>query len=292
MTSSSRKTGYLDSDFQIFHITDQPQTVFAPHYHDFHKILIFLRGNASYVVEGRQYDLVPGDVVLVEAGEVHRPLIHDSSVYERVILYLSFSFFDRLEQEGWDLFRCFRQGRENCSSLVRLSSPEAFHFPRMIRDLASASKDNGYTASLYRRVKLTEFLILLNRALMAEPMGYAQAVTANPTVLRIMEYINDHLTQETLTVDAIAKACFLNRSYLMHLFKAETGYTIGTYITEKRLFLARGYMSSGMAVTEACYRSGFRNYSSFYYAYRQKYHIPPTGKTAPLSETDWSPDCE
>lgn len=28
MISSSPKTGYLESDFKIFHITDQPKTVF------------------------------------------------------------------------------------------------------------------------------------------------------------------------------------------------------------------------------------------------------------------------
>ena len=64
MEASYQKTGYLTSDFQLFSIQDQRKKTFDLHYHDFHKILIFLQGNISYAVEGRQYDLQPGDILL------------------------------------------------------------------------------------------------------------------------------------------------------------------------------------------------------------------------------------
>ena len=78
-----------------------------------------------------------------------------------------------------------------------------------------------------------------------------------------------------LSIDKIADAAFLNRSYLMHLFRDETGYTIGKYITEKRLYLANHAIEQGVSVTDACYQSGFRNYTTFYQAYRNKYHKSP-----------------
>ena len=43
----------------------------------------------------------------------------------------------------------------------------------------------------------------------------------------------------------------------MHLFRDETGYTIGKYITEKRLYLANHAIEQGVSVTDACYQSGF-----------------------------------
>ena len=36
------KRGYLNSDFKIFHLTDQISTEFEFHYHEFHKITIFI----------------------------------------------------------------------------------------------------------------------------------------------------------------------------------------------------------------------------------------------------------
>lgn len=271
-----KKTGYLNSDFRLFYNMDQSKRTFTFHYHDFHKILIFLRGNVSYAVEGRQYDLTPGDIVLVNAGEIHRPIIHDDSVYERIIIYVSPHFFRQFEGEDCDLYRCFEKSRANQSSLLRIPSPASRDLEKITSELIGTTKAEVFALDLYQKIKFIEFLILLNRAVLKEPQGYTEAVTANPTVMNILKYINDHIAEEHLCVDTIAQAVFLNRSYLMHLFKAETGYTLGKYITEKRLFLARSHIARGMSVTEACYRSGFKNYTAFYYAYRNKYHTAPT----------------
>ena len=40
--SHYEKTGYLHDDFKIFHLKDTSMRPIDFHYHDFHKILIFL----------------------------------------------------------------------------------------------------------------------------------------------------------------------------------------------------------------------------------------------------------
>lgn len=117
-------------------------------------------------------------------------------------------------------------------------------------------------------------MILLNRIVMNEQITYLTAGTVNPVVLDIMNFVNEHIAED-LSIDMIAQNIFLNRSYIMHLFKSETGYTIGKYITEKRLFLANLYISQGVSMTDACYKSGFKNYTTFYQAYKKKYHVSP-----------------
>lgn len=54
-----KKTGYLNNDFKIFHLIDQGMAPVNFHFHEFHKILILLKGNVSYCIEGRSYDLQP-----------------------------------------------------------------------------------------------------------------------------------------------------------------------------------------------------------------------------------------
>ena len=44
----TEKTGYLEQDFRLFHIKDQTKREFSYHYHDFHKVIIFLSGKAAY----------------------------------------------------------------------------------------------------------------------------------------------------------------------------------------------------------------------------------------------------
>ena len=59
------KRGYLNHEFRLFHLRGQMDTPVAYHYHDFHKVLILLNGEADYIVEGRSYHLRPLDIVLV-----------------------------------------------------------------------------------------------------------------------------------------------------------------------------------------------------------------------------------
>lgn len=58
--SQTEKTGYLNEDFRLFHIKDQTKKEFAYHYHDFHKVVIFISGKVVYHIEGKAYQLSPG----------------------------------------------------------------------------------------------------------------------------------------------------------------------------------------------------------------------------------------
>ena len=65
---------------------------------------------------------------------------------------------------------------------------------------------------------------------------------------------------------------------MMRLFRRETGTTIHSYLTERRLGLARELMKEGMSATDACFRSGWRSYCSFTRAYGKRFGSPPTGR--------------
>ncbi len=272
----AQKKGYLNSEFRIFYLTNAEPRDFQSHYHDFHKLLFFESGSVSYYIEGETYQLQPYDLVLVPAGEVHRPVIHDDSPYRRLIVYLSPAFFDGYRTGGSDLFSCFSACIRRNSHVLRAKKGRESRLYPQIRELISTvpAQDSGSLLELYQRSLLVQILILLSFAAEGDNISYPAASVANPQVLRALSYINEHLREE-LSVNRIADACFLNRSYLMHLFRRETGYTIGTYITEKRLFAARTMIRSGCSVTEACMQSGFPGYSSFYRAYRKKFGEPP-----------------
>lgn len=271
MDNKYEKTGYLNSEFELFHITDSGMHEYKFHYHDFCKVLIFLSGNVSYVIEGRQYELKPCDIVLVDAGAIHRPVINDESPYERIIAYVSAAFFENYRRDGSDLYHCFEKCSHSHSGVIRTDDPDAVSSVNMLSD-AFSSKD--YAWQLLRRIRFIEFMIQLNRSVLTDKSLFPHAVQGNSTVLGIIDYINANITSD-LPVDRIAADMFLSRSYLMHIFKEETGYTIERYVTEKRLFMAKKYIQDGMSVTDACYRSGFRNYSNFYHAFRKKYDFLP-----------------
>lgn len=48
-------------------MTDIGRQEFEFHYHDFDKILIFLSGKVTYLIEGRSYELQPYDIIFDQA---------------------------------------------------------------------------------------------------------------------------------------------------------------------------------------------------------------------------------
>lgn len=277
MESTYQKTGYLKEDYKIFHLKGSLNQPVSYHYHDFHKIFIFLKGNADYSIEGREYALQPNDIVFVGAGEIHKPVPQDNFPYERIIIYLSPTLFESICTYGCDLFSCFQKMLQNHSSILRLPENDITRFLSITHELAASSQSTEFASSLFGRIKLIEALILLNRLFHMDYTGHVTEISSHPAVRATISYITAHITED-LSIDQLAKYVYLDRSYLMHLFKSETGYTIGKYITQKRLFLARQYIEEGYSITDSCFKCGFNNYASFYHAYKAKYGTSP--KTA------------
>lgn len=267
--------GYLNEDFKMFHIVDHGTNDIAFHYHNFHKILICLDGDLSYCIEGRTYQLEKNDIVFVSAGEVHRPIAHSNHIYDRIIIYVSKDYLSKHKSGNDDLSLCLQQAHEKQSHVLRIPSFNNGKLGNIMRDLENALKEDDFANDLYRNLLFLEFMVQLNRAAQKNAVEYLSTTSSNDKVVAIIDYLNKNLTKE-ISIDSLADQFYISRYYLMHSFKEATGYTIGNYITTKRLLLAKELIHQGMAVTDACYESGFHSYSTFSRAYKKTFGFSPT----------------
>lgn len=268
------KTGYLNSNFKIFHLIDEKMTPIDFHFHDFHKILLLMRGNVSYCVEGRTYDLKPEDIVFVPAGEVHRPILHDTSVYERIIIYISKDYLADYRTDSYDLAQCLIEAHRKQSHVLRVPAFGTTKLGQIVRELEQSLDSTEYAYELYHNLLFLEFMIELNRVAIHDGIEYLADSSSNKKMLDVIDYLNEHLTDD-ISIDFLADTFFLSRYHLMHAFKEETGYTIGNYLTTKRLLLARDLIQQGKPITNVCYECGFRNYSTFSRAYKKNFGSSP-----------------
>ena len=72
MEENAVSRGYLQEEFRLFHNRDTLGAVTELHYHDFYKIMMLIEGDGSYTIQGRRYELRPGDVVLVDGVRARR----------------------------------------------------------------------------------------------------------------------------------------------------------------------------------------------------------------------------
>ena len=274
--------GYLHEDFRLFHLRGAMEESVDWHYHTFHKIIEFLGGESGYGVEGKQYLLQPGDLVLVPQGCIHRPEAEPNAPYERRILYLSPEFLRRAGG-SCDLAACFDRAREEFRFVVH---PADGTGGDQLTALEHAEREDAFGRELLAQSLLFQFLIGLNRAMADDLLQYAKPAAYDRKIEAILRYLSEHLT-EPVSIDDLAARFFVSKYHMMRQFRAQTGYTIHGYLTGKRLMFARAMIAAGTPVLQASEESGFGDYSAFLRAYRKQFGAAPNQEKRANTPQKW-----
>ena len=236
--------------------------------------MFFLAGHGNYIVEGRTHVLRPYDVVLVRQGAIHKAQIDPNERYERVILYISPDFLRAQSTAVSALDACFHLPADGESFVLRPEADRRTALLRTLDALEAEEQSTAYGHDLLSRAQMLQLLVMLGRGLNDDGSSYAPSEHCNEKTAAILEYLNTHLTED-ISIDALADTFYLSKYYMMRLFRAETGFTIHGYLTDKRLRVARDLIARGMRTTDACYQCGYHDYSAFSRAYKKRFQVSP-----------------
>ena len=267
---SLAKTGYLKEDFRLFHINDRTDREFEWHYHDFHKIIVFVSGKVTYHIEGKAYQLKPQDILLVSQGAIHKPEIDPSIPYERYIFWIR----DYLSSP--ELNTCFQKANDRSFNLIRLDSVLQEKLKDLLPEIEHSLRDTQFGDSILSKALFAQFMIYINRIFLKSSTAPDQkSYSSDSQVEQLLKYINRNLS-ENLSIDHLAERFFFSKYHMMRKFKKETGYTIHNYIISKRLLHARFLIAQGTPVMKAAMQSGFQDYTAFVRAYKKQFGTVPT----------------
>ena len=270
------KRGYLNEGFRLFHLKDSRAPKLDYHYHEFDKLILLLGGKVTYVVEGVTYFLQPWDVLLVQHNMIHRPIIDPTLPYERIVVWLDRKWLGDRRDPGEALDTCFHTVQERGFHLLRTSPERRLEYMKDIQRLEESLRSQEFAAARLADTLCQQLLIGVNRDLLRSRTAQEEqdSYRVDPKVEEILKYIAAHL-EENLTVDSLAKRFYLSRYYLMHRFKAVSGYTVHQYISQKRLLRAGELIRSGVPVMKAAEQAGFSEYSTFLRAFQNTFHMSP-----------------
>lgn len=270
------KRGYLNTDFLLFHLTDKTEEEMKFHYHEFDKIVVLLDGRATYSVEGREYFLQPGDILLVRHHDIHKPIMDREYGYERIVIWINHDFLVNNSSSDTDLALAFTLLSKNSNCLLRPSEDDRKICMDKLFELEEYAGSTAYGSALLKSSALIQFLVLTSRLAIRGTEYEASSVCRYDTKIdAIIKYINSNLDTAP-DCDEIAARFFISKSYLMHKFKSETGYTIHNYCLQKRLLYSRSLIEQGHTINEAALASGFTEYTTYLRAFKKLFGALPS----------------
>ena len=271
--SNYKKRGYLLENFRLFHLRSAGGSPVDYHYHEFCKMLLLISGSGGYAIDGQRYLLQPGDIVLLGSRSIHRPELDGDAPYERIIIYISPEYLQRCSTAECDLLWIFsgEKGR-----VLRLQDSRKLF--RLAAALEEDLKREDFGREVLSSAGLLRLLVEIGRAMQSSgASGPSPVMPKSDRIREILNYIDSHLAED-IDAEELARVFFVSKFHMMRQFRQETGTTVHLYITQKRLMRAQALIEGGMRATEACYRCGFRSYSSFTRACAKHFGTTPTGR--------------
>ena len=246
--------------------TENPSTIkFDIHTHDTYEIFCYLSGNAKYFVEGNTYPLKPGDILIMKKAEAHSLLIHSTLPYGRIVIHFnSDAIAESIRPKIVDFLDNRPLGTKNRFSASLFKGTNWIYYLRKVCEI----KNKG-EASVYLSVLLSELCSHFDEIKEQAPVS-GEIVD----IVNIVKYINENLTND-LTLDIICDHFFISKSHINRKFKKIIGTTVWEYIITKRLLLAKELLKNHVLPTEVYLECGFKDYSTFFRAYKSKFGVSP-----------------
>lgn len=259
----------LRQDFQLSHNRDPYFRTMEFHAHDFLELYYFLDGSVTYYIEDQVYDLCPGDLLIIPAGKMHRPVIaNEHAAYERMVLWITPQYLQGIDSPAGDLQKNLQKVGEH-GYCVPFRGDETVFVTALLKKLLYMQKNNTDPKFCAGAVELYLWTIF-------RFYGVIDTTHRNETqvIPQVIRYITEHFS-EPLTLEDIAAEFFVSKSYLNRHFKAYTNSTVYAYIMALRLTHARRMLREGIPAVEAGRECGFSDYSTFYKAFKTQTGLSP-----------------
>lgn len=244
------------------------------HYDDELIIEYYKKGGSSLHIEGNIYNIEEGDVVVLKPDELHVTIRNDEQYMEKMVLHVKESFLSRFFEEQTVFFDKIALRPKGKGNLILSNVVKKVGINKMFLKCLEYAKDNSIEKKVLLSCKVVEIISLIADMVEKDDKTIIDTATSNNKVNQMIDYINRHYTED-ITLDTLAKRFHFSKYYISHLFKDYVGVSPYDYLIVRRLYNCNNLIRSNYTIKEACFTTGFNNYSNFYRLYKKHFKITP-----------------
>ncbi len=238
---------------------------YDPHFHDSYLIGFTEQGVQQFHCRKALHSSTPGQVFLLEPGELHDGHAPARGGFTYSMLYLDPHWLER------ELRGLFEDAPGDCQ-------------PAFAKTLASEPELLAVIAEAFQALQSRDLRIVRQAALdallakLARHLAWRPRLDSDPRMplvaLRARDYLHAHMEQD-LGLDELAWASGVDRFRLSRAFKAAFGITPHAYLVQLRLARARQLLASGQPPARVAMTLGFADQSHMGRWFRRAYGLTP-----------------
>lgn len=198
-----------------------------------------LRGSGQLTYDSEFYVLHSGDCVFIDCKKPYSHETGKSTCHEQINVAIN---VPNISNELWSLQWCHFYG-PNMSAIYRkyqerggkpvFQTSQLQSYRKILNELYISASSSDYVRDMRIHEKLSALLILL----MEDAWDESQ-VNQNASVSLDIQQVRDYLDanyREKITLDDLAARFFINKYYLLKLFKDRYGVTVNAYLNQVRI---------------------------------------------------------
>lgn len=244
-----------------------------------------VRGTVTWICAGRPLTVGPGSFLVLDQGERYSMDIDEPEPVETACVFFRNGFVESAALDATTPLTASLDDPGRAAPglpyLSRVHSDTERAIVRRVqrfaeecsRQLAPSAHEEEFALLASDLLELyAEFRELAARVPAARPGTRGEVLRR---LSRAREFLHANTGQPVSLEDAARAAC-LSPFHFHRAFRAVHGVTPHRYLTSLRLQSARADLLAGVPVTEACFRAGFSDLSSFGRLFRSEFGCAPS----------------
>lgn len=238
---------------------------YDPHWHDSFLVGVTEQGVQQFNCRRVRHRSTPGQVFLLEPGDIHDGLAPTEEGFTYSTLYLEPAWLDQQLRALYE--------HAPGDSLPSFADT-LYHDERLARATALAFRAvHDQDLRIVRQTAMDDLLACLTRHL-----HWRRRINPDPrlplTAQRARDFLHANLERD-IGLEDLAQACGIDRFRLTRAFKAAFGIAPHAYLIQLRLARARRLLAQGQTPAEVAVALGFADQSHLGRWFRRAYQLTP-----------------
>lgn len=261
------------NDFWIEHRYTASNYKLPHHYENTYQIVFLLAGKILYQVGEKEYQVSKGGMIVLNTLEEHTLKVLEYP-YERYVIQIRPDFFQH-EVKYPEVIAVFIKRPADFSHLLTVTEPVWNYLHDVIREMEKEYLNRKKYWEMYVGADLRRMFITIFREC-ADVLSMMKIGNGVTVAYNVMNYLNHHFAED-ISVNSIAAALFLNRDYISHVFKDETGYSVMAYVISLRINRAKLLLAeTDRSITDIAMECGYTDFTYFSKQFKKHTNMSPS----------------